>query len=146
MDKLNELYEGDNIGGILRVQIALISDLESFAPVIFKPGKSWREIEIYPDSGLFKSDVQHVDNGRFYTYAGSFKIHFPNRSDENKLDAYVGPLSIMRITDFNRYTQVIGSPGEPVLFGRSFESGTKLTDLAHNSFVFSVSQLSPSLS
>ena len=146
MGKLNILHEGDNIGGILRVQIAMISDFESFAPVRFKPGKHWKEIDIYPESGLLKSDVQHSDNGRYYTYAGSFRIHHPNRKDESAIDPFIGPLSIMRITDHNKYVQVIGTPDEPVTLSRSADTGSKVTDLAHNAFAFTVSQLNPSLS
>lgn len=146
MEKLNQIHEGDNIGGILKVQIALLSELESFAPIVFKSGKSWKEIEIYPESGMFKSDVPHGDNGKYYSYAGSFKIHFPNRKDENAFDKFIGPVNVMRITDLNRYVQVIGSPEEPVTFSRTYESGSKVTDLSHNSFTFSVSQLYPSLS
>lgn len=146
MGKLNTLHEGDNIGGLLRIQIALASDFETFAPIRFKQGKQWQDIDIYPDSGLFKSDVQHGDNGRYYTYAGNFKIHHPNRKDENSIDAFIGPVSIMRITDHNKYTQVIGTPDEPVTLARSLDTGTKPTDLSHNAFTFSVSQLYPALS
>jgi|SRR5690606_14363607 len=141
MGRLNTLHEGDNIGGIRRIQIALITDFKSFAPIQFKPGKNWQEIEIYPDSGLLKSDAQHGDNGKYYTYAGSFKIHHPSRKDENSIDRFIGPVSVMRITDHNKYAQVIGTPDEPVTLARSSDTGTKLTDLAHNAFTFTVSQL-----
>lgn len=146
MGKLFEFYEGDNVGGIATLQIAHITDFAGFAPIQFKSGKGWKEIELYPDSGLLKSDVQHGDQGTSYNYAGSFKIHHQNRKTEKILDKYIGPVSIFRITDLNRYTQVIGSPSEPVTLSRSADSGSKTTDLNHNQFSFSVAQLNPALS
>ncbi|GGH28329.1 hypothetical protein FAZ19_19750 [Sphingobacterium alkalisoli] len=146
MGKLFEMYEGDNVGGIATLQIAHVTDFKSFNPVVFHPGKAWREIELYPDSGLMKSDVQHGDNGTSYSYAGSFKIHHQNKKIENILDKYIGPVSVMRVTDMNRYAQVIGSPLEPVTLSRSADTGSKPTDLNHNQFSFTVAQLNAALS
>lgn len=140
MNALNELNDGDNIGGLADIEVALANDFESFNPVSFKSGKYWKGIDFHPMSGLLKEDLQDSDHGIFYSYAGSFKIPKRDKKTELILDRFVGQLSVWRITDLNGLTIVIGSPSMPVTLTRSSDTGSSPAEMNHSAYSFIVSQ------
>lgn len=135
-----KLHDGDNIGGVSKFEICLVSDLISLQPILFKPGKHWYTVEHIPQTASFKDDEAETDNGITYTYAGTFKRQFPSKKDEQFFEAYIGPRSIMRITDLNGMRTIIGNVDTPVVLTRSGERGVKPSDMAHHEFKYSVTQ------
>lgn len=136
-----KLHSGENIGGVSRYEICHINDLISVNPLRFKNGKWWQIIEHLPQSGQFKDDEQETDHGITYTYAGTFKRHFPSKKDEINFSRFIGQCSIMRITDLNGNKRIIGTLDTPVLISRSGDRGAKPSDMAGNEFKFSVTQI-----
>lgn len=142
---LNELYEGDNIGGIASFEIAHVTELISSKPVVFKPGKTWRSISFHPHSGIFKEDENETDQGFIYSYTGSFKIPRKNKSTDQDLQFYLGSCSIIRIIDQNRFVHVIGGIDFPVTLTKSSDTGSNPTDVNQVIYSFAVSQIQKAL-
>lgn len=143
--KVNQQHEGDNIGGISKLEVGFTHDFANFNPVIFLPSKYWQEIVFHPSSGLMKQDVVDSDHGIYYTYAGTIKITHRDAAMDQLLDSIVGHKTLVRITDMNGYTLVIGTPDSPVLFTQSGDTGSAPTDVNHYVLSFSVSQLNRAL-
>lgn len=137
---MNIFHEEDNIGGLASIEIAHTSKIQSFNPLVFKPGAYWQAVEFHPTSGLLKDEVNDSDHGTYYTYAGTFKIHKKTKDLEKHIDPFLGQCIIMRITDMNGYSLVIGGPEYPVQLFRSSESGSMPADMNHYAFSFSVNQ------
>jgi len=136
-----KLHNGENIGGISRFEFCHIDDLISVNPLRFKNGKWWEIIQHLPQSGQFKDDEQETDQGITYTYAGTFKRHFPSKKDELFFSRYIGECSIIRVTDLNGIKRIIGTLETPVLISRSSDRGAKPSDMAGNEFKYSVTQI-----
>ncbi|MFD2741953.1 MULTISPECIES: hypothetical protein [Sphingobacterium] len=145
MAKLFELHQGDNIGGIAKVQIAHITDFKSFNPVSFHPNKGWQEIAFIPSSGTMKGEEKDSDNGVYHHYEGLFEIQYQSNVVSFKLRTYIGKVSVLKITDLNGRSRVIGTPEEPVTVSRSSDTGSAPKDMNHNVVTFSVDQLLPAL-
>ena len=145
MTKLFDLHQGDNIGGIAKVQIAHITDFESFNPVSFRSNKGWHEIPFLPGTGSLKSEEKDDGNGKYYHYEGSFEIHHQSNVVSLKLRPYTGQVSILKITDLNGRSRVIGTPTESVTVSRSSNTGSAAKDMNHNLITFTVDQLLPAL-
>lgn len=136
----NNQYEGDNIGGIAKLEIAHVQDFKSFNPVSFHPNKFWKEITFHPNSGLLKDEVNDSDHGQYYSYAASVKITHRDKELEQIIDRLIGQCSVIRVTDMNGYRQVIGSPEAAVLITRSGDTGSAPTDVNQYILNFTVSQ------
>ncbi len=145
MLELNEFHEGDNIGGIYSFEIAHVTDLFSSNPIVFKAGKTWRSINFHPTSGLFKEDESETENGMFYSYAGSFKIHRKSKQTDKDLQHYLGTCSVIKVTDQNGLSQVIGGIDFPVTMTKSSDTGSNPTDMNQMNYSFSVSQIQKAL-
>lgn len=135
-----KLHDGENIGGVSKFEICLVTDLISLKPFLFKPGKHWYTVEHVPQSGSLKDDEVDTENGTTYTYAGTFKRQFPSKKDELFFESYIGSRSIMKITDLNGIQIIIGTQDTPVLLSRSGDRGVKPSDMAHHEFKYSVTQ------
>lgn len=136
-----KLHSGENIGGVARFEFCHIEDIISVNPFRFKNGKWWEIIEHLPQSGQLKDDEQETDQGITYTYAGTFKRHFPSKKDELLFSRYIGECSIIRITDLNGMKRVIGTLDTPVLISRAGDRGAKPSDMAGNEYKYSVTQI-----
>ncbi|MGJ1295544.1 hypothetical protein ACR777_15160 [Sphingobacterium spiritivorum] len=145
MGAINILHQDDNIGGLLSVEIAHVTDFSGFNPVVFKPGKNFQKVDILPLSGSLKDDEEFSNSGTAYTYAGIFKIHHPTAILENAIRPYIGLCSVLKLTDLNGRIRIVGSPACPVLLKRTGDSGLKPSDMAHNEFKFSVTQPHPAI-
>lgn len=140
MIALNELFTGDNIGGLSMIEIAHVNDVKEFPPLKFKPNCFWRGIDFHPISGLMKEEINETDNGMTYSYAGAFKIHNKKANIDSFLDRFLGQVSILKITDMNGFCQVIGSNNYPVQLIRSSDTGSSPTDMNHYNYSFSITQ------
>lgn len=145
MGKLYDLYEGDNIGGIAHIEIAHVTDFLGFNPIVFKPTKDFQELPFLPGTGMLKDEENETKNGAQYSYAGLFSIQRPANSIENILRPYIGMKSVLRITDLNGRTQIIGSPACPVELTRETDRGRRASDQAKMEFRFSVTQPHPAI-
>lgn len=145
MGKLYELHEGDNIGGIARIEIAHVTDFLGFNPIVFKPTKAFAELPFVPGSGMLKDEENDTKNGAQYSYAGLFAVQRPTSSTENILRPYIGQASVLRITDLNGEVLIIGSPACPVELSRETDRGRKPSDMSKMEIRFSVTQPHPAL-
>ncbi|HWK58723.1 MAG TPA: hypothetical protein VNQ80_15375 [Parapedobacter sp.] len=146
MAKIHILHDGDNIGSIAHViEIAHHTDFSSFAPIAFKAGKGWNQVEILPAQGSLEPTREETDNGMRYTYQGRFRIHHPTAELEATLAAYIGQRSVLRIRDMNGRYWVIGSPVCPVTIVMAGDTGETYTGAPHYQYGFRVEQPHPAL-
>lgn len=143
MEKLFELHEGDNIGGISKFEIAHVTDFLSFNPISFRQGKGFVEIPHVPSSGSLKDEEQTGKSGTSFSYSGALVVHAPTKAVEQLLRKFMGNASVCRITDLNGVVLVIGSPDCPVSVSRTGNRGRKPSDMAHNEIRFAVEQYFP---
>lgn len=129
-----------NIGSIAKLELVLITDVESYNPVVLKTGKAWEEIEMLPESGRFNFSAEDTSNGPLYNYRANFRHPKMDELKTAVLDKYLGIRSIARITDMNGKTYIIGSPGNLCLFVYDGDTGASVTDQNGYSANLSVSQ------
>lgn len=139
---LINLFEGDNIGSIARIEIANHTDFESWAPAKFFKGKAWQTIQIAGESAELKRRTKDDPNGIIYTYSGFFDIHTVRDEVETKLMPFVGKRAILRITDNNGRVYIIGKPLNPVTLEEESTTGKSVKNKNGYQFTFSVQQTS----
>lgn len=122
------LTQNDNIGSIQKFEIVLQTDVESFAPVVLKSGKTWLEIEPLPETGSLRFSTNETDNGTLFNYAVAFKHSKLSQTTEDALDVFVGKRSVLKVTDMNDRVYIIGAPGLPCDFSYDGDTGNSPTE------------------
>ena len=139
-------YEGDNFGSISKIDIALHSDFASFDPASFQDDKSWTSIPFKDESGRLGINNSLTPSGIVYTYKGSFFIHHLRDEIFEGLDPYRGQKSVLRLTDMNGKTYIIGAPGFPVTLSVDGDTGMRYIDENGAAYSFTVEQPFPHFS
>ncbi|RYD76892.1 MAG: hypothetical protein EOP55_10495 [Sphingobacteriales bacterium] len=133
-------FEGDNIGSLLKAEIAHHSDFDNFNPAVFKAGKDWINIPFKEESGSFKGGNEDSDNGQIYSYEGKFFIHRVREEVRKALHPFLGQHGVMRLTDLNGEVYIIGAPGMPVTLTVTAGTGEKYSSENGSLFSFAVVQ------
>lgn len=133
-------YEGDNIGSLLKAEFAMHTDFDSFNPVSLKEGKAWTNIPFKEQSGKITGSSEDSENGNIFTYQGKFFIHRIREEVRTELHPYLGQHIVMRLTDLNGETYIIGAPGMPVTLSVTSDTGENYTNENGSLFSFSISQ------
>lgn len=139
--QINSLWNGDNIGGVAKIELAFVTDFAGFRPVVFKHGVDWRKIDFLPGTALVSEDIQDTEHGLMYSYAGVFKIHRLSVLESREISRYFGQKTVFKITDLNGIEMIIGSPISPCEFLQKGSTGSKPTDMNHKEYTVSVSQM-----
>lgn len=141
MAKIHTLHDGDNIGSIADViEVAHCTDFSSFAPIAFKAGKGWNQVDVLPERGNLEMEELDTDNGLLYSYQGKFRIQHPTPALDAALAPYIGQRSVLRIRDMNGRYWVIGSPVCPVTIVKGGNTGEGYTGAPHYQYGYRVEQ------
>lgn len=138
-------YQGDNIGSLASVEIALHTDFAGFNPVNFLNGKGWTLVPFKDESGNMSFKVDETANGTVYTYAGRFFLQNLRNEVEETLYPFIGQRAVMRLIDMNGRVYIIGAPGTPVTLAVSGGTGDKYASENGQEFSFKSEQIGPAL-
>ncbi len=133
-------YEGNNIGGIQKVEHCPHYGFSGFYPAVLANGYAWAEIPIKPESGALYLKVDDTVHGLLYTYSGPFFLHNQRDEVEDELYPILGTSRILRITDMNGRIYIIGAPGCPVTITLNASTGQRYVDENGAGFSFQVEQ------
>lgn len=139
-----DFYEGDNIGGILSLDIAFYTDFISIDPAVLKAGAQWTNIPLREESGSFSEQIEYTDNGPVYTYKGGFTLTGMRAADRDELTRYLGAVSILRVRDMNLRYHIIGDLEACVTLSLSGTTGENYTNLNSLAGSFTVEMNHPS--
>jgi hypothetical protein len=123
--------EGGNVGGLYEIFLAYWYEFTSLNPIAFKDGRGWSQMDFLPESASCKESSGSGDNGPEHSY--SLVLSF-NKQDEAKVNAfkrYLGQVGIVRYTDNNFVTRLLGSFENPVTIKTDSDTGNNPADMNH---------------
>ncbi|MNK53034.1 hypothetical protein D3C87_719850 [compost metagenome] len=135
-----ELYEGDNIGSLLSVEIAHQADFASFNPAIFKAGKDWVNVPFVPEKARFNLGEEETKNGPLFSYGGDFFLNKLRDEVFTDLHKYIGRKAVLKLTDLNGEVYIIGAPGYPCTLAFDGGTGGNYTDANGGKYQFKTDQ------
>lgn len=134
-------YEGDNIGGIFKLEYCPHYGFSSFNPAVLAAGYTWHEIPFKGESCELFLKLDTTPHGPLFTYSGPFAIHNQRDEVETTLFPYVGKHLVLRLTDMNGRVYIIGAPDAPVELSLGAKSGQRYVDENGTGFSFEVAQI-----
>ena len=140
-----EFFEGNNIGGLSSIEIIEHFNIRSLKPLNLVAGKDWTLIPFKDESGQMVIRTADTDNGPVYTYSGRFFIHNMRDEVDQAMENFIGQKSIMRITDMNGRSYLIGAPGKPVTLLPNGDTGQRYVNENGMDFNFNIEQDSPAI-
>lgn len=133
-----EIFEGNNIGSLKKVEIILRDYIQSLNPLVLKAGKSFTEIPLTPQKNLLSEESEETDNGTVFKYAGKFYVHRIRKSIKDEMRIFLGKRTVMRLTDMNDEVSIIGYPGNEVTLTTKATTGESFTSQNGIEYNFSV--------
>lgn len=121
-------FEGDNIGGIQKLEVAHQAYFTGFNPATLAAGKAWAEIPFIPQSAQLQMSEEDSANGTIYEYNLTFAINRVRMELFEQLNIFVGSCTVFRITDMNDDVYIIGAPGYPCTLAATGNTGAQYTD------------------
>ena len=118
-------FEGDNIGGIAKVEILFHNDFLSFDPAVPKDGRNWKDIPFKEQTASLDISVEDSENGPVYSFSGKFTLQRLRPELQSELGPHIGQLNVIRVTDMNNEIYIIGAPDMPVTLSHSGSTGSK---------------------
>lgn len=131
-----EHFEGNNIGGLLSIEICLHKIPTGYNPVTFPSGHNWLNIPFNTETGELNPDAKDSENGNIHSYAGRFFLHRLRPEFKEQLNIFLGKRSILRLTDMNGETYIIGSPDCPALLELNSGTGRKFASTNGAEYIF----------
>jgi hypothetical protein len=132
--------EGGSVGGILELYLQHFWHFSSLNPVTFKNGADWDEMEFLPESASCKDSASRVDNGTEYSYSLVFGFNKQSENLYNAFARYIGQTGIVKFTDHNGLTRILGTLKNRVTVKQDGDTGNNPTDM--NSLKLTVTWLS----
>lgn len=120
--------EGGNVGGILNVFMQHFYCFSSLNPLTFKNGYGWNAMEFLPESAQCKYTVADSDNGPEHTYNLVFSFNKQSEPMYKAFAAYLRRTGIVRYTDMNGLTQILGTLSNRVTIKNDGDTGTAPTN------------------
>src|SRR5690606_6934356 len=139
MEKLLSIHEGDSIGSILSLQIALKDDFLNFneSEILFRNGRDWKTIEFTDETGELRFSEIENDNGLIVAYQGTFALHGPIKEISKIMRPYLGRKSVLKIESFNKEIYIVGDPDNPVFITSIANTGAKVIERSQIAYSFS---------
>lgn len=137
---LLELYEGDLLGSIKRIDAALVNQFTSFNPAVFASGYAWQEIGFTDESAQLRLSVQDSEQGSIFKYTGRFSIPKLRSIAEDALLQINGKKAVLKITDMNDRVYIIGSPYHPVTIEIDGDTGMEYRNASSYTLNFAIEQ------
>lgn len=133
-----EIFEGNNIGSLKKVEIVLSADVESLYPLTLKSGKTFTQIPLTPQKNQLSIKTEETDNGTVFAYTGKFYVHNIRQTVNQAMQPFLGKRSVMRLTDMNSQVYILGYPGNGVTLTKTASTGENYTSQNGTEFNFSV--------
>lgn len=135
-----EYYEGDNIGGLAKIEAIEHNNILSLDPLIIATGSAWFEIPFKEESGRMSPKSEMTANGRVFTYAGRFFLQRLRNEVDIAITPYLDDVAVLRITDMNGRVSIIGAPSTPVTIGESADTGQRYVNENGIEYTFTIDQ------
>ena len=129
MSFLAQFSEGDNVGSIKAVSLAHKTWLTGVNPVAFISGKDWEDVDFVPEQGQLQHNSRDTENGTVYTYQVWFLFNKQNAALFDAFKKYIGQTGILKVTDGNDVTSIIGTPQYPVTLTHAADTGQAFAGL-----------------
>lgn len=136
-------YEGDNIGSVQRIEIAFYFDFESVRPPVLKSGRSWNNIPFKEGTGEFSISEDDTDNGIVYACSGGFFLPRMREEVDTFMRQFLGAVAVIRVTDMNGDTLILGDLGQGVSISGSGATGQNYTSENGKSYSYKIEQSYP---
>ena len=133
-----ETFEGNNIGGLSKLEICFHTDLASYNPAVFKAGKAWLDIPFDDESAVLDFNAEETDQGNLYNYTGRVELRKQRPDVKAALYPYIGRNSIIKATDMNGEVSILGAPGLAVKLSAQAKTGAKYIDKNSLTIAFEV--------
>ena len=146
----------NNIGGIIRCEICLSSEISNFTTngknvIVQGEGNRvdiWTELPINRNNTTCVAPPEKGDAGTCYNH--QFGTIIPTQSIDNKLYEYIQFCiksgCVIRYTGANEHVRILGTKDYPLLGTLEETSGSKASDLAGYQLILSGTSLYPALS
>jgi len=136
-------HEGDNIGGVAKIEIIHAWVPTGFNPVVLPAESDWENIPFKEETANLKIDGSDSENGQLFGYSGGFLLPRMRPEIENAVNKYLGKTSILRITDMNDEIYIIGSPHHPVELKLSGSTGSNYPNENWAGYSYQIEQPMP---
>jgi hypothetical protein len=135
-----DYYEGDNLGSIKAIEVIEHFNLLNTNPVQIRSGSAWMSIPFKEESGKMNMKSVLSDNGRIYTYSGRFFFNNMRKEIEDGLSPYLDDVAVLRVTDMNGRSYLIGAPGSPVTIAENGDTGQRYINENGIEYTFAIEQ------
>jgi hypothetical protein len=133
-----EIFEGNNIASLKKVEVILQDDIESLNPLALKSGKSFLNVPLTPQKNNLTIATEDSENGTVYNHSGKFFLHRVREEIFTSLGNFVGRRSVLRLTDMNNVIYILGTKDNCVLLNFKANTGESYTAQNGVEFTFSV--------
>jgi hypothetical protein len=124
-----EISEGDNLGSLREIYLAVSNWMTGVSPVSFKTGKAWEAIDFLPEMAGIKDGSVATVNGTEYPYQVVFYFNKQNVALYNAMKKYIEARGIIYCVDNNGLGRIIGTPDYPVTITYDADTGDRYAAL-----------------
>ncbi|MES2810028.1 MAG: hypothetical protein V4619_15460 [Bacteroidota bacterium] len=135
MSYVAQISEGDNLGSLREIYLAVSNWLSGVSPVNFKSGKVWEAIDFMPEMAGIKDSSKETPNGTEYTYQVVFLFNKQNAALYAAMKKYVEARGIIYCIDNNGLGRILGTPDAPVTFTYDADTGEKYNSMNYYKIV-----------
>lgn len=123
------MEEGENLGSLRLVSLAMKYWLDSVNPVSFKISYDWEAMDFVPETAFVKEVSKDTENGTEYSYQVSFLFNRQNAAMYTTMRKYIEGRGVIDCTDNNGLRRIIGTPESPVTFNYDADTGQGYSSL-----------------
>ncbi|GAA4327498.1 hypothetical protein GCM10023149_30930 [Mucilaginibacter gynuensis] len=123
------ISEDNNVGSIRELSLAMANWFSAFNPASLYSMYAWEDMDFLPETASVKDSSKVTANGTEYSYSLVFTFNKQNVALYQVFQKYIGERGVIRFTDNNGLTRIIGTPQKPVTITHDADTGQQYRSL-----------------